>query len=626
MRVPVGAPTQRTPALHAERGGGALYLVPTVVHVHYGGGLAPLGVQYIKALIDQCNADLRAMGPDLAGIVPAFQPIIGDMRFELRLATRDAEGECMSGIRYHAYDPATEAPDHAAATIDTRGYLNIHIGANQSFATLPAPVTAPYDHSDVIMFGISNATFDTHTLAHEVAHWAGLYHTFGLTNSTGTCGDDYIADTPITAGSPLDCVLDRNECTPGVVENVQNIMDYSDCGVMFTQGQADHALDVLADATLVRNGVVSAENLLATGVTDPSSCPITAAIYHYAFVNCTGTTVRFRAMAEHALVDSVRWTFTGGSPATSTSEHTDVLYAAAGSYAVQLIAYGGGGSAVVNTTVQVDVPNATGNGLALVNTFPFTQGFEAGFALPTANMQVVPNGAPTWQVFADAGYASQRCLYIPAGAVEVTDTNDLVLGNFDFSSLSVPTVQVKVASSMYGTAGWSSFVLRFRDQCSNIFVGEQWGLWQLNDYGADHGADYVPDNDGQWVTLQASFPEWHLATGAELVLRVVRPAYPASFTAEPFYLDDVYVGELPVSTGLPESPMEPFRVWPNPATVSFAVQAEEAGVLHVFDARGQRVWQQRLVRGANTIDAALAPGVYLLRFEGRTAAQRLVVE
>jgi hypothetical protein len=303
-----------------------------------------------------------------------------------------------------------------------------------------------------------------------------------------------------------------------------------------------------------------------------------------------------------------------------------VLYATAGNYPVQLIAYGGGTSAVVNTTVQVDVPTVTNNGLALVDAFPFTQGFEDDFALPTPNMMVVPNGQPTWQVFADAGYASERCLYIPAGAVEVTDTNDIVIGNFDFSTLSSPTVQVKVASSMYGLAGWSSFALRFRDQCSSIFIGEQWGLWQLNEYGADHGPDFVPSADDQWVTLQASFPSWNMATGAELVLRVVRPAYPASFTPEPFYLDDVYVGELPVATEVPERAADALALWPNPTNGRVNLRAEVAGTLQVYDARGQRVWQQRVVRGSNTIDTALAPGVYSVRIDGVAAVARLVVE
>lgn len=625
--VPHGAPTHRAPVLQSvARGGGPLYLVPTVVRVHYGGALAPLSQQYIVALIDQCNADLRAMGPQFASIVPEFQSAIGDMGFELRLATRDEQGNCISGIRYHAYDPAIGSANYSAVTLNTRGYLNIHIGANQSFATLPGPVTNPYDITDVIMFGLGNATLDSHTLAHEVGHWAGLYHVWGISNTTGTCGDDFIADTPITAGSQLDCNLDQAECTDGVVENVQNFMDYSSCRMMFTQGQANQALSVLGDPGLVRNGLTTPANLLATGVTDPSSCAITAGIYSYPFINCDGTLLRFRALAEHALVDSVRWTFPGGSPSTSTDEHADVSYTNGGSYAAQLIVYGGGTSATVNTTVIVDVPNATANGLQPVSNFPFAEGFEGNFALPNSSMIAVQGSNPTWQLFTDAGFASARCLHVPAEPVNVADTNDIVIGNFDFSSLVQPSIRFKAASSMYTTSGWSKLQLRFRDLCSNIFIGNPWQSWELYEYGADHGTGFIPSNDGQWTTLQASFPAWTQAIAAELVLRLIRPAYPASFTPEAFYLDDLYIGELPLVTAVPSpSALNTFAVAPNPNTGHFTVSTHETAVITIHDARGQLVLQQGVRAGLTSIDAGLAPGFYLLRVDGAPHAMRMVV-
>jgi hypothetical protein len=615
LRIPPNAPLPhgRDEAMDA-RGGGALVLVPTVVHVHYGGGLSPVGPQRIAALLAECNADLRAQNADMPNVAPAFQGLVGDMHFELRLATRDEQGNCMSGLRYHLFDPATEAPDHLGTTLNTRGYLNIHIGPGQSFATLPAPITAPYDPTDVIMLSIGQAVPDAHTLAHEVGHWAGLLHLWGLSNTTGTCGDDFIADTPITAGSQLDCNVDQAECTPGVVENVQNFMDYSSCRIVFTQGQAAYAQSVLANPGLVRHPVVQPANLVATGVTDPASCPITGSFHTTPFIGCTGTTVRFSAMAEHALVDSVRWTFPGGTPATSTAEQVEVLYPNSGPQPVQLIVYGGGGSAVVNTTVPVEVPTAGANGLAPVDQFPFTRGFEPPFSLPDAHLVAPAGPAPAWQVFPNAGHASTHCLYIPAGPVDVTDTIDLLLGNFDLTALASPTVQVKVASSLYGTAGWSALQLHFRDLCSNIFQGSQWAVWQLNEYGADHGPGFVPSADGQWVTLQASFPAWNQATSAELMLRVVRPAYPASFTPEAFYLDDLYVGELPVATGLASIASTPtLRLAPNPSATFFTLDMAVPAMLLLTDALGQVVLQQPLHAGPNTVSHALTPGLYLVR-------------
>ncbi len=626
LRIPPGAPLPGSlPVLEAMRGGGPQVVVPTMVHVHYGGDLLPIGALQVQAWLAQCNEDLRAQGAQIAEVVPAFQGLIGDAGIELRLATRDADGNCMSGIRYHYYNLGTEQPAIVENTLDTRGYLNIHVRSGNSFTTLPGPVTNPYDPYDVIMISPAQAGLSGHTLAHEVGHWFGLYHVWGTAPTTGACGDDNIADTPITAGSQLDCILDQAECAPGVVENVQNFMDYSNCRLMFTQGQAAHMLGVANDAGLVRNNLVTEANLLATGVTDPSSCPITAAMHYRATVGCGATTLSFRAMAEHALADSVRWTFTGGTPATSTDDHAEVTYTSSGSFPVQLIVHGGGGSATINTIVNVDVPSPTGNGLAVVTEFPFTQGFESGFSLPHPNMVAVDNGPATWQPFTQAGFASERSLYVPAQFTTQGDTIDLVLGNFDLSTLVQPTVRFKVAISFHELAGWTRLELRFRDLCSNIFQGNPWANWQFYDMGSDQGINYVPSDDSQWRELTYTYWVWSMATGAELTLRVVRNPMFAGNVPEAIYIDDLYVGELPVVTGADEAGTEALAsLFPNPTRGAFTIEARDAGMLTVTDALGRTITQRRVNAGRTSIDEALAPGTYLVRLEqGRT--QRLVV-
>ena len=626
-RIPPGAPLPGTLASVATaRGGGPQFVVPTVVHVHFGGDLLPIGALQVQAWLAQCNEDLRALGPQIAEVVPEFQDLIGDAGIELRLATRDEDGNCMSGIRYHYYDIGTEQPAILQNTLNTRGYLNIHVRAGNSFATYPGPVTNPYDPYDVIMISSGQASLGGHTLAHEVGHWFGLYHVWGTAPTTGACGDDYIADTPITAGSQLDCNLDQAECAAGVVENVQNFMDYSNCRLMFTQGQAAHMQSVANDASLVRNILFTEANLLATGITDPSSCPITAGMHYRATVGCGATTLSFRAMAEHALADSVRWTFAGGAPATSTDDHAEVTYTSSGSFAVQLIVYGGGTSATVNSMVNVDVPNPTGNGLTLLTEFPFTQGFESGFALPHPNMVAPDNGIATWQPFVEAGYASDRSLYVPALFSAQGDTIDLVLGNFDFSTLVQPTVRFKVATSYHALANWSKLELHFSDLCSNIFQGNPWAIWQLYDMGTDQGPNYVPSEDSQWRELTYTYWVWSQATGAELKLRLIRNPMGPGTVPEALYIDDLYVGELPVVTGMEEANADDgLSLSPNPTSGAFTIAARDGGVLSITDALGRSILQQRVHAGRTTISEALAPGTYLVRL-GDGRAQRMVVQ
>ena len=103
-----------------------------------------------------------------------------------------------------------------------------------------------------------------HVLTHEVGHYLNLYHPWDLAINGGPCGDDQVADTPITKFSS--CVLYLAECTPGVIENVQNYMTASYCERMFTVGQKERMIDALNSSVGMRNNLWKHENLIATGL------------------------------------------------------------------------------------------------------------------------------------------------------------------------------------------------------------------------------------------------------------------------------------------------------------------------------------------------------------------------
>jgi hypothetical protein len=81
------------------------------------------------------------------------------------------------------------------------------------------------------------------------------------------------------------------------------------------------------------------------------------------------------------------------------------------------------------------------------------------------------------------------------------------------------------------------------------------------------------------------------------------------------------------STGLPTAQAgDAFTIVPNPAIGPFLIETRMPGTIRIHDARGQLVLVHQSRAGRHTIDAVLAPGVYLARLDGLARAQRLLVE
>ena len=591
--------------------------IPTIFHLYYNELLIPLDAITVQAELNACNERLLAMNSDLIDVAPEFIPLIGSAKIQLKLAKKLPDGTCTNGIIYHNYNE-NNGPLTFAQTINSYQYLNIHVAAsNTSFAVLPGPATNLNILDDCIVLIPPHLLYTDDVLSHEVGHWLGLYHTFGPTNSTGTpCGDDFIADTPPTAGSNINpCNLEMQDCQPGVVENVNNFMDYSNCRSMFTIGQTEKMRAVLLDPALNRYVLHQPENLIATGVVNPPQCDRSTVIHNVQYVNCDSTQVRFSFIVNTALPDSVHWEFTGGSILSSSLTMPWVNYFNENTFPVKLILYFGN---EVDTVIQQVPVNLNSPGIILpeINSFPYLIDFEGDFSLPNSNM--FTSGLPdyTWQLNTQTGYNSQQCLFVPAKDNVVSDTVEFFVGIFDMTSLENPTFSFKAASSLPPVSVYHQLEVRFRDECNDFIIGDLWAILGLVDmFNGNTEIDFVPSSSDQWYQAVYNFPGWNISGNALISIRLITS--PSTFGVQPtaYYLDDFRIGEPEVITDAHEIDNSYFHFFPNPASDELTIKLKhpETTSFKIFSPLGSLV-QEGTIDNNNSISLQhLNAGIYLIQ-------------
>ncbi|MGB1075523.1 MAG: M43 family zinc metalloprotease [Flavobacteriales bacterium] len=359
-----------------------LIIIPTVFHIVHDNGPENISDEQVLSAIEVANRDLRFLNPDADQIISEFTDITGDAFIELRLAQKDPQGNCHTGIN-RIQSPLTYVGDGDVKDLinwPRESYLNVWVVANAAgaagYSLYPSSVANNQNavndgivlaHNYTGNIGTSN-NYRSRTLTHEVGHWINLRHTWGNSNSPGEADncdqDDLVDDTPETRGW-TSCTLDGESC--GSIDNVQNYMEYSYCGRMFSQGQIDRMRAAMFSGVADRNELWTDENLEATGVSlEPILC--VARFSSDRRTICAGDSVQFFDDSYHGVTEW-SWQFSNGISAEGESPW--VTFDLPGFYDVELTAGNGieSVSSLESNYLQVLPAGAMD--------LPFVDGFEA---------------------------------------------------------------------------------------------------------------------------------------------------------------------------------------------------------------------------------------------------------
>jgi PKD repeat protein len=376
----------------ANKGAAVVYTIPVVFHIIHNN--SNVGISYnistaqVLSQLDVLNEDFRRLNLDAANTPAAFLPAAADCEVNFCLAQTDPSGNPTTGIdRINRITAGFSAPPYLNTYIDatikpatiwnTNNYLNIWVVPDYTdnfgnpllgHATFPSGSgltgltgnfgTATTD--GVVLWyracgrvGSLDPNYNKgRTASHEIGHWLGLRHIWGDSN----CGNDFCADTPTQQTANFGCPFFPSvTCGNGPNgDQFMNYMDYcdDDCLNMFTTNQKTRIQTVLLNSPMR----VAQRN--STACNAPSAAPVAQFTANNTTIPVGGS-VNFTDQSTNSPTGWA-WTFTGGTPSSSSQQNPqNIVYNAAGTYTVSLVATNGSGSDTETKTAYITVGSTT---------------------------------------------------------------------------------------------------------------------------------------------------------------------------------------------------------------------------------------------------------------------------
>jgi hypothetical protein len=583
--------------LHSGRAIDTHYVVPVVFHILHNGGDEMITDKTVKIEMLHFNEYFNKANPELPTVEPSFGPIVGDAKIEFRLARLDPKGNPTNGIdRIYTRSTYVGSNNTKMRPWPRDKYLNIWavkgLWDNQSrssdtsasgvlaFSQYPSSVVNVINGD--IVDGIitkwqqigSNAAFSRPTIAHEAGHWLNLSHVWGDTNNPGVaCGDDGVNDTPLTKGHQNTCPSKTAKaCTPNILENVQNIMNYAECHVMFTEGQVDRMHAALRSPVSGRSNLWTDSNLMATGVFDTMQPIVSKPIADFTINThdvCVGNDVVLQNASYNADVTSLNWVLP--ADASTNNNLSDAVikvnFFTPGWKTVTLEATNANGTGTATKTlIYVSDLTATPSIVA-----PFVETFENASSAAMWHPINADNNNTLFSHYTRGGYFSNGSYKLNNYDLHYDgDLDDLVSPSFDLSNLSGTDLNL---SFKYSYVVFSQD--DYKDSIGTLAVfgsidcGNTWSrLYYKQGYGLYQGIVPAPYNASPlqeyWSNVSIAIPNSYQNANPKFLIQVR-----GKKDGNNFYIDNINVGRAAEPNGVRDiatSSIDAMSVVPNPAT------------------------------------------------------------
>lgn len=450
-------------------------------------------------------------------------------------------------------------------------------------------------------------------------------------DSTGTFGIDNIAFTG----------------THGIVENVENYMEYSYCSKMYTKDQKTRMRSALESSMAARNNLWIGSNLIATGVDDlTDTCAPSPDFYANRTMICPGNTVTFTKNvlnltgifgATYTSVGTTQsWSFSGGSPATSSAASPVVTYASPGCYDVTLtITVTGMAPVSITKSCYIYVSDVA----QVTNTY--TEDFENATEFYSHWMtKDLDANLRTWWYTGVAGYSGTHSVVMNAYYNYAYDVDQLISPSYNLTFITSPVLTFRCAAATNATTAADmndKLVVSYSTTCGatwttiRTFTGAS-GTYPLinNSY---HPEEYVPASTTEWALKSVTVPVSALGPNTRFKFE-----YTSGHEGNSIYLDDINMTGV---LGITDQSLDGANVsiYPNPAsqtaTLSYSLKKKGDVKITLVDVLGKQIMQVNNVAQAEgdysfeiskqALD--LKNGVYFVKFsvDNSTITKKLVI-